>query len=349
MGEELTGPFLGDEVARGRHDDLLDLRRDLPQRVRDPRTDRLISAHAEHGHRQPSSVGGPRPVALPVPQQCAVVAEARVQRVPAGVRVDVPLHGGRGQDVGPCRPAGEPAAEELVLVTGEEHGRDRRLQEEPEVPQPAVRDVHGLLQAEARNREVDQDQPRHAVGMQPREAEGDHAPDVVADEPDGPRDVELLEQPAHVLGLVVLPVAVRGALGLAEPPQVGGDDLPPLRGQRRHHVPPAVGRLRPPVQQQHRVPRATDRDAQTGPVARHAALLERRHPALRHRVRYDGPPLVPATPTADGVIALLSLVELLYVEDSVRLIACRGSVRAVKSGGRPGHSTMRNNESIYRV
>ncbi len=142
------------------------------------------------------------------------------------------------------------------------------------MPQTARGDVHRAFQAEPGDGEVEQRQGCDAVRMQPREAEGDHAADVVSDQAHRGADVELFEELAHVLGLVVLAVAAGGRLRGAEPAQVRGDDLPAPLGQSSHQPVPHGRGLRPSVQQHHGIPGPADGHVQARAVALDVALRE---------------------------------------------------------------------------
>jgi len=133
------------------------------------------------------------------------VPEAGGQALSSGVGADVCLDRLVRHGVGAPGQVGEPPGEELLLVPGDEHGGDVGLLEEPEVPQTARGDVHRAFQAEPGDGEVEQRQGCDALGVQPGEAESDHAADVVSDQAHRGGDVELFEELAHVLGWWSLP------------------------------------------------------------------------------------------------------------------------------------------------
>ena len=88
-----------------------------------------------------------------------------------------------------------------------------------------------------------------ALGGAEAEQESDPATPVVADEPD-PVEPQGIEDGEHVVGEVLLEVAVAWSVGPTEAAQVEGDDAVAL-GERRDQVTPLIPMLRPTMQEQH--------------------------------------------------------------------------------------------------
>ncbi len=149
--------------------------------------------------------------------------EAAAQPFAAGVRPGVSgkVVVAEGARIGH---GGERGGEELQFVAIEEHFRNVTGHEEAEVPHAALGNVHRLLQAEAGQQGVDQDQVGDVLGVGGGPGEGNHGADVVAGNSHGAGEVQRGEDAADVVGLVGLGVAALRPVAVAGAAQVGNDD-----------------------------------------------------------------------------------------------------------------------------
>ncbi len=155
--------------------------------------------------------------------------------------------------------------------------------------------------------DVEREVTVEALGGAEAEQESDPTTPVVADELD-PVELERIEHGEHVVGEILLEVAVARSVGPAEAAEVERDDAVAL-GERRHQVTPLVPVLRPTVQEQHGIVAGGvgfgDVEAQAvgvDPAVGHAVdvrHLRRSAPAAASRRLYAA--MAPANSTACGL------------------------------------------------
>ncbi|MEU6721050.1 hypothetical protein ABZ897_57175 [Nonomuraea sp. NPDC046802] len=117
--------------------------------------------------------------------------------------VTSPVSIGVGLEIGLVKRAGiahgsERGGEELQLMAVEQHLRQVRGHEEPEMPHAALGDVHGLFQSEPWQQGVEQHHSREVTRMRQRPGEGDRCPDVVPGRDGRSREIQGREQTTHV-------------------------------------------------------------------------------------------------------------------------------------------------------